>query len=264
MKRTTIGRFWGYTSVFIALGVSLAGNVTAASLHGRDPDWVDLGFAGIPPLAAFLSIEIVNHNPWKDTTWGPRVRNVLLGLVAPASAVVSFIHLVSVVVADRETGANPEGVITWITAVLTALLIDGLMFGGTAALLLPAQGPARATPPVAAIEAYPNWREEIRLALATTAAPPVVVVEPPKPVKAVAPRTPKAPVVAAPGRQRYAPREHPLWTAWLDAASQSAPWSPEQMVEQMKTVMGRNISTAAAATMIGRWTAVLDKDLSKV
>ncbi len=263
MKRTTIGRFWGYTSVFIALGVSLAGNVTAASLHGRQPDWVDLGFAGIPPLAAFLSIEIVNHNPWDGTAWGPRVRKVLLGLVAPASAVVSFIHLVSVVVADRETGANPEGVITWITAVLTALLIDGLMFGGTAALLLPAQGPARKTTPTAAIEAYPNWREEIRLALATSAAPPVVV-EAPKPVRKATPRPPKAPKVpkalVVPGRQRYAPREHPLWAAW----SAERPWTPERMVEQMRAVMGREISTAAAATMIARWEAVLDKDLSRV
>lgn len=267
MKRTTVGRFWGYVSVFIALTVSLAGNVTAALLHQQevdpsiDPSRVDIGFAGLPPLAAFLVIELVNHNPWVNTTWGPKVMKILLAVVAPGSAVVSFLHLVTVVVHDRVTDLSVQGVLTWVTAILTALLIDGLMFGGTAALLLPKSPASQPSAPVAAIGAYPDWREEIRRQFETSVVGPVAPAPTPPAAPRQAPPVRKpAPVVKA-GQKRFPPRQHPLWAAWVAADRAGAPWSPERMVEQMREVMGRTISVPAAATMIGRWEKALEKEL---
>jgi hypothetical protein len=139
--RTTVGRFWGYVGVLIALLVSLAGNVESAKLHTPffDPSRVEYAFAGLPPLVAFISIEIVNHNPWANITWGKWITRVLLFVVAPGSALVSFVHLTLVGFHSLQVTV-PDDLQMWLnvaTAVLTALLIDGLILGGTAALLLP-------------------------------------------------------------------------------------------------------------------------------
>lgn len=258
LPRTTVGRFWGYTGILIALSVSLAGNVAAAYLHDRTPTWVDLGFAGLAPLSAFISIEIVNHNPWADETWGRAVKWVLLAVVAPAAAVVSFIHLMTVVISGRVHDSSPEGVLTWITAALTALLIDGLMFGGTAALLIKPLATRR------------DWEgdltaEQAKVAeLETLLEAQAALLEAATTVKspARAPRKPKPPVVIgtlgaqeAPeerDRKRWPPREHPLWDDFV-AAKATGPWTPADLQLEMKRRMNREISLPAATMQLVRW-----------
>jgi hypothetical protein len=292
--RTTVGRFWGYVSVLVALGVSLAGNVTAAYLHApalpqlpvpfvnaeavaqADPTWVDIGIAGLPPLAAFLLIELANHNPWADTKWGPRVVSVLLWVVAPASAVVSFIHLVSVVMHGKNADITTwEGRLNWITAILTALLIDGLMFGGTAALLLP-KSPATKPPktvPVAAVGAYPDWRDEMARLLGDFKAPERLVVDhepPPPPPRVpmskppVEPRKPKvkatlAPQKASTEKKRYAAREHPVWPEYEECRKAGIEMNPNDLTILVKAKMGKEITIPAAQTMLGRWKKEYEK-----
>jgi len=275
IPRTTVGRFWGYVSVLVALGVSLAGNVTAAYLHSPDPTWVDIGIAGLPPLAAFLLIELANHNPWDDAKWGPRVVSVLLWVVAPASAVVSFIHLVSVVMHNRNSDIGTwDGRLNWLTAVLTALLIDGLMFGGTAALLLPKSPATESAKPPAApageIGAFPDWRGELAHLLADMKPSGTVVVdhEPP-----AVPRTPPTPPVqrrpkvkatlgpqkTSTERKRYPPREHPVWPAFVESREKQRTFTPEDLVRAMKNEMDKEITPAAAQTMLGRWNKEYEK-----
>lgn len=255
---TTVGRFWGYVSVFIALGVSLAGNVTAAYLHqdevnpNVEPSWVDVGFAGLPPLAAFLVIELANHNPWKNTDWGPKVLNVLLVVIAPGSAIVSFIHLVTVVVHGRATDwTTPEGILTWVTAVLTALLIDGLMFGGTAALLLPEKRQEGLEAP----QARPGGAVAgLAKGPATTALPkPAVSQGPPRPVLSRQPVLKATLAQQQEGPKKYRAHEHPLWDRWHADLLAGSPWSSETMVKEMKVATGRDLSRRAAAEQIRRW-----------
>lgn len=258
---TTTGRFWGYVSIFIALAVSLAGNVTAAYLHDKHPSWVDLGFAGIPPLVAFLSVEVVNHNPWTGTDWGRYVRGVLLGVVTPASAIVSFIHLTTVVITGRTHDGSPEGVLNWITAVLTALLIDGLMIGGTAALLLP-----KAQKDAIALQAAPDWRGELEAArsalvaefdglkasLEVEMAAKVAAMRPAPVVRATLAKQP-----AKTPKQRFKPHEHPLWNDWMSARQAGSPWAPEDFVLAAKKKMDKVVTPAAAQTQMGRWAKVV-------
>ena len=171
---TTVGRFWGYVGVFLALGTSLAGNVASAKLHtpGEDPSMTEIAFAGLPPLVAFISIELVNHNLWARVPWGKWITRILLFVVAPGSALVSFVHLTLV-------GLHSLGVVvptdlqqylSIATAVLTALLIDGLILGGTAALLLPVEVPVEdeivdeepKERPRATTPAHPAWSEWVQ------------------------------------------------------------------------------------------------------
>jgi hypothetical protein len=150
IPRTTVGRFWGYVSVAVAMGVSLAGNLQAARLQTPDvpPTLVEYAFAGLPPLVAFGSIELVNHNRWEDAPWGKYIVRVLMGVVAPGSALVSFVHLATVSL--DASGITLDGTVDkylhWGTSILTALLIDGLVVGGTAALLLPKEAPETPIP----------------------------------------------------------------------------------------------------------------------
>lgn len=258
LPRTTVGRFWGYIGILIALSVSLAGNVAAAYLHDRTPTWVDLGFAGLAPLSAFISIEIVNHNPWADETWGKAVKWVLLALVAPAAAVVSFIHLMTVVITGRVHDGSAEGVLTWITAALTALLIDGLMFGGTAALLIKPIAKRRDWEADLAAEQAKATDLQALLEQAQAQIAELATVKSP----ARAPRKPKAPVLVgslAPqetpderDRKRWPPREHPLWDSWV-AAKAVAPWTPADLQLEMKKHLNREPSLPAATMQLVRW-----------
>lgn len=235
IKRTTVGRFWAYVGVMLALGVSLAGNVAAAYLRSKDPSWVELCFAGIPPAVAFLAIEIVNHNPWANAPWGGAITKVMLFVVAPGAAIVSFVHLTTVAMAGTVVMPQQmETVLAWVTAILTALLIDGLILGATGALLLPktrliteeVKSPASA--PTAAAQAIPR----------------------PKLVRASLARQVGQ---QEKDRKRWPPREHPLWNDWLAARESGSPWTASDFVLQIKTRMDRDLTTAAAATLLGRW-----------
>jgi hypothetical protein len=178
------------------------------------------------------------------------VKWVLLAVVAPAAAVVSFIHLMTVVLNGRVHDNSAEGVLTWITAALTALLIDGLMFGGTAALLIK----TKAKPVIEAPSEVAALHEMIA---ALTEQIEALKVKGP----ARKPR-PKAPVVVGAlatqempeerDRKRWPPREHPLWEAWV-AAKATGPWTPSDLQLEMKKRMNREITIPAATMQLVRW-----------
>jgi len=278
--RTTVGRFWGYSGVLIALLVSLAGNIESAKLHTPffDPSRVEYAFAGLPPLVAFISIEIVNHNPWANIAWGKWVTRVLLFVVAPGSALVSFVHLTLVGLHSLQVPI-PDWLQMWLniaTAILTALLIDGLILGGTAALLLPKSPATQAvSTPAGAIEAYPDWRGEMARLLADV-----------KPVKDTPPeyrwdrKPPTAPlivqketVVAQPPkikarlaaqkpdgeRKRFPPRQHPLWPDYVEARERGVEPEPQTWAALVKTRMDKDMDIPAARTMLGRWSKEYEK-----
>lgn len=261
LPSTTVGRFWGYTGILIALSVSLAGNVAAAYLHDRTPTWVDLGFAGLAPLSAFISIEIVNHNPWADETWGRAVKWVLLAVVAPAAAVVSFIHLMTVVISGRVHDSSAEGILTWITAALTALLIDGLMFGGTAALLIKPIAKRRDWEGDLAAEQMKvtDLQALLEQAQAQIAEMASVTVK----IPARAARKPKAPVVVGTlagqeqpeerDRKRWPAREHPLWNDFVAARESATPWTAADLQLALKTRMHQEVTIPAAAMRLSRF-----------
>lgn len=144
MPSTTSGRFWAYVGTTIGLGASLAGNIAAAFLDGAKPTAVEYGLAAVAPMAVFLAIEIGSRNPWKNESWGPTLRKVMMWVVGPAAAVFSFIHLVELsldgkatVVWDGDHHVHAVALINWTVAVLAPVMIDGLMVGSAAALLLP-------------------------------------------------------------------------------------------------------------------------------
>lgn len=273
IPRTTVGRFWGYVGIAMALGTSLAGNIYSARLHtpGTDPTNTEIAFAGLPPLVAFIAIELVNHNPWKSISWGKYITRVLLFVVAPGSALVSFVHL-TLVGLNGQGVEVPDNLQKWLniaTAILTALLIDGLILGGTAALLLPKpdvivdKAEDVLTEPVAAITAYPDFRAEINAATA----PLVAMVEQQSAliaeltsVPATRPARPRVKAAlakqTAPAKERtrFPAGEHPVWEGWLAASTSGQPWSVERVQKEVKTKMGKDLSVEAAAGLIRRFT----------
>lgn len=263
--RTTTGRVWGYIGVFTGLSVSLAGNVAATYLNDAKPDKVDILAAGLPPFAVFIAIELLSRNPWRNApTWGPLVQKVVAIGVAPPAAIISFIHLVHLTI-DGKT----EDPFAWAVAILTPLMIDGLLVGSTAALLLP-KNPASVVPPEGVSRAQTTaafnstmaafTRSETERKVDSAVASVLAHEAVPNGQKVTAVRARLAPQRPRTGhenglveRKRYKPREHPLWAAWLAAKDAGAPWSPDEMVQQAKTEMGKDMSVPAAATMIGRW-----------
>lgn len=253
LRWTTVGRFWGYVGVFLALGTSLAGNVESAKLHTPfiDPTRTEIAFAGLPPLVAFVSIELVNHNPWANIAWGKWITRVLLFVVAPGSALVSFVHLTLVGLHSLQVPipADMQQYLNVATAVLTALLIDGLILGGTAALLLPvrtvtviehgnrghalpsgleklrdemqAEFDAQRAQLVAAIEHLQNERRETRKA--------------------------KAPAKRVPAARP----SHPAWDQWVQFQAREG---REPTGREMAEMAG--VSPGAARSLMSRWRKV--------
>lgn len=285
----TVGRIWGYIGVALALGTSLAGNVQSSRLHTPlvEPSWTEYAFSALPPLVAFVGIELVNHNPWGHIWWGKYITRVLLFVVVPGSALVSFAHL-TLVGLDASTVTMPDKMLTYLniaTAILTSLLVDGMILGGTGALLLPlvAQGKVKLdeepAAPVAAIEAYPNWRDEMaRLAkelapqqdlgpiierlneqIAELAARPLPVVRKTPVVKAVlASQTSQDDK----DKSRWPIGTHPLWKDWLAARGTKDAWDADRYVLEAKEHMGRDLKQSAAQTALNRWEKALKADPS--
>jgi len=283
----TVGRIWGYLGVALALGTSLAGNVQSARLHTPDvdPSWTEYAFSALPPLVAFVGIELVNHNPWTRIWWGKYITRVLLFVVVPGSALVSFAHL-TLVGLDASAVKVPDGlqdVLNIATAILTSLLVDGMILGGTGALLLPTkvavEDEAVEVVPVAAIEAYPDWRGEIermiqvertgqqemldRLAALTEKIQNAPVATPaPRREKVV--KASLAPQVSQEekDRTRWPIGTHPLWKAWLAARGTKDAWDADRYVLETKIHMSREIKQSAGQTALNRWENALKADPS--
>lgn len=284
----TVGRIWGYLGVALALGTSLAGNVQSARLHTPlvDPSWTEYAFSALPPLVAFVGIELVNHNPWTRIWWGKYITRVLLFVVVPGSALVSFAHL-TLVGLDASAVKVPDGlqdVLNIATAILTSLLVDGMILGGTGALLLPTKVEDEPevvdVVPVAAIEAYPDWRGEMERLLATGRTGEQELLGR---IAALTEKIENLPVAPAPTPRRekvvkatLAPQEsqdkkdqvrwpigtHPLWKAWLAARGTKDAWDADRYVLETKEHLHRDIKQSAGQTALNRWENALKADPS--
>lgn len=288
----TVGRIWGYIGVALALGTSLAGNVQSSRLHTPlvKPSLTEYAFSALPPLVAFVGIELVNHNPWGRIWWGKYITWVLLFVVVPGSALVSFAHL-TLVGLDAAGVTIPSEMQTYLdiaTAVLTALLVDGMILGGTAALLLPLKDVEKVAAvkpqevPVAAITAGPDWRTELSLLVKEMAPQPMPqqdlrpVIEHLNEQIALLARTPAAvvrkPVVKATlakqetqeekDRTRWPTGTHPLWKAWIAARGTKDAWDAEKYVLESKIHMDRDVKHTAAQSQLNRWEKALKADPS--
>jgi hypothetical protein len=265
----TVGRIWGYTAVTLALGTSLAGNVQSAALHTPfiDPTRTEIAFAGLPPLVAFVSIELVNHNPWANVPWGRYITWVLMGVVAPGSALVSFAHLTLVGLASQQVTVG-DATMKWLniaTAVLTSLLVDGAILGGASALLLPPKPVVVAEPEVAepvpvAVTQVPVQEEPKALPRTPKAQEePKALPSPPAPRPKPVVTARLAPQTGSGPRRRWPYGEHPVFADWKQALESGRPWTPEEMVLAEKRVLSQEITVAAANTRINRWLAGLAK-----
>jgi hypothetical protein len=291
----TVGRIWGYIGVALALGTSLAGNVQSSRLHTPlvDPSWTEYAFSALPPLVAFVGIELVNHNPWGHIWWGKYITRVLLFVVVPGSALVSFAHL-TLVGLDASTVTMPDQMLTYLniaTAVLTSLLVDGMILGGTGALLLPstkvdedgkvklAEEPA-APIEMLSIEAYPDWRGEMERMLADFNPLPPTNLEPliskiaelTRLVESRPSHARRTPVVKAAlakqetqedkEKSRWPTGTHPLWKAWLAARGTKDAWDAERYVLEAKKHMDQDMKHTAAASRLNRWEKAVKADPS--
>lgn len=249
---------WAYLFLALGLGLSFAGNWAAAYVLEAEPDRIDLAFAGAPPVVVFGAIEVFTRNVWPDTRAWQWIRWLFIIFVAFPAAAVSFIHLVNLFVHGRE--ADP---IAWVIAVASAVMIDGLLAGCTAALLIQRVEQAPAKIPMA-ITAGPSpdiarLERQIAQVLTRTAEPPrIFVVEPPKvtrpkpkPLPEVETPAPKRAIL--PGRKRIRAQDHPLWPAWVEAFDAGDPWDVEKMIMEQKGIGNDDVTPAAARSMINRW-----------
>jgi hypothetical protein len=264
-------RFWwvavGFAAAVESIGIYLAAEAHRALLAGDASLRLRLGSYAVGLLAGIL-----NYAHFAPGLSRPNAPAIVFGVLSTLSPVLWAIRSRSMSRDRLRALQLIDGRAVKFTAIqwvlfprLSATAFRAAVWAGetnpTKARAL-AKSPAReATPPVAAVEAYPDWRGEIQRALATLQQPvqtvPVPVVT--KPVKVL--EKPRRAVPAA-GQQRFKPREHPLWDEWVLAHS-GTPWTAEDLVSQMKSVMDRDISLAAAGTMMSRWEkALADSELT--
>lgn len=251
------GRMWAYLFLALGLGLSFAGNWAAAYVLEDRPDNMDLAFAGAPPVVVFGAIEVFTRNVWPATKAWQAIRWLFITFVAAPAALVSFIHLVNLFVHGRESNR-----MVWVIAVASALMIDGLLAGCTAALLI------KRTPepvkPVAAITAFGEptdlrphiARLERHIADALSQPPRIFIAEPPKTrltvVKTETKQKPERPNTNTEPRKRFRAQDHPLWPAWLADFETGADWNAERMIKEQKA-LGNEMTDAAARALLNRW-----------
>jgi hypothetical protein len=127
MKAKISGEGWARVALAGGAAFSVAGNVThtvmlisSISLGLRIP------FAVIWPLALFVAVEVLVRVPWRRKFLDVLGRIVLILPVSAVAAVVSYRHLHHLMVLAGEDGFSN---------MIGPLAIDGLMLGGTVALL---------------------------------------------------------------------------------------------------------------------------------
>jgi hypothetical protein len=239
----TAGRVFAYAGVAAGLAASLAGNLASARIlkPGEELSLVDWGLAGLPPLFVYLAIEVAARNPWSGTPWALPVRRAMLWGLAPSAGIISFVHLVHLGMDGKAWEVHPPGravdwvaVLNWVPALLLPVVIDGLLVGSAAALLLP-KNPAMAS----ASEGGP-------------------AVEPPRAESVPGP----AELVSTerPARSRPAPKpkvagrrvEHPAFAQFLRDAEEGRRWSTGDMKRAL-AAHGQNVNDNAARAQLSRW-----------
>ncbi len=121
------GQGWARAAVAVGAVLSVAGNATETVLTDSPVHLaIRIVIATFLPVIVFIAVEVFVRVAWR-TMWLDRFgRGVLLLFPALGAAYVSFGHLYSL---SRLSGSDE------IAASANALAIDGLMIGGTVALL---------------------------------------------------------------------------------------------------------------------------------
>lgn len=121
------GQGWARAAVAVGAVLSVAGNATETVLTESPVNLaIRITIAVALPVLVFIAVEVFVRVAWRRTALDFVGRVMLLTLPAFGAAYVSFGHLYSL---STRSGAD------WIAASANALAIDGLMIGGTVALL---------------------------------------------------------------------------------------------------------------------------------
>jgi hypothetical protein len=180
MSENTSGRRWSWGGLLFGAALSVVGNVAHTCLADSTISlFLRLPFAVVWPVSLLVAVEILIRVNWTKTliSW---VGRIVLFIVAPVTAVVSYLHLHSLM---QMAGEDP------FSTLIGPLGVDGLMLGATVALLvirarelaLPVQDEVSITQPMGPIDE--DWDD----ALAELTAPVS-----PAPVEQSKTRTPRA------------------------------------------------------------------------
>lgn len=121
------GQGWARAAVAVGAVLSIAGNATETVLTTSPVSLaIRITIAIFLPVIVFIAVEVFVRVAWRRTTLDFIGRAMLITLPSFGAAYVSFGHLFSL---SRLSGADE------IAASANALAIDGLMVGGTVALL---------------------------------------------------------------------------------------------------------------------------------
>lgn len=245
------GRAWAYLGLVAGLGVSLAANVQAAYIDTPEPGWVALMMAGLPPGAVFIAIEVLARNQWPEGAPWRRTKRFGTYGVGVASAVVSYVHLVHLMVHGRRIDLGNltlAAAVALLVALLTPLAIDGLLGLCTGALLINRHA-----------EVLPEPGSEVatrEVRLRTIHVPHFVdrVVEVEKEVIKEVIVYRDRPVENPPVSRETKPRgaEHPLWAEFAAAERSGAGWSNDRVHKEL-TKIDPNTTPAAARALANRW-----------
>lgn len=205
----------------LGLSASLAANLAAGYIDNPHPNLVILFVGGAPPLIVFIAIEILTKNPWHLTGWGLYAQRTMCVLVAVPAGAISFAHLAHLIVNGHE-----HEWLSWMIGILTPLMVDGLLVGSTAALLLPVVPRYRVVTSddgekTGPIDSNGSQNGE----------------------------TIRAPRKMSPGRGTA----DPLHRRWREALNAGAPWDKQRMLEEMQKT--NPVATLNAARVkLKRWT----------
>jgi transposase-like protein len=121
------GQGWARAAVVVGAVLSVAGNATETVLTSSPVNLaIRIVLATFLPVIVFIAVEVFVRVAWRRKLMDIIGRAMLIVLPALGAAYVSFGHLYNL---STRSGAD------WIAASANALAIDGLMIGGTVALL---------------------------------------------------------------------------------------------------------------------------------
>jgi len=177
MNDNTSGRRWSRFALGFGAVMSILGNETHTVLTpGHVSLAIRTALAIIWPVALFVAVEVLVRVNWREQFIDYAGRVIMMGPVSIVAAVVSYQHLHALMLLAGEDG---------VSALIGPVAIDGLMIGGTVALLairarslaeaeLPVQHEIGASQPID--PDFAVWDEEMRqiepISPAPVSAPP--------------------------------------------------------------------------------------------
>lgn len=126
--KTNTGKGWARFALIFGAAASILGNETHTVLTPGPLDLIiRMVFAAFWPAALFIAVEVLVRVPWRKKFLDFAGRALMLIPVGIVAAVVSYQHIHSLMIMGAE---DP------VSSTIGPLAIDGLMIGGTVALLV--------------------------------------------------------------------------------------------------------------------------------